>query len=1025
MSSAAKGETLTTHLRLPLLWLLISFFVSSSARAVDPNNHISQYAHTAWRVQDGIFVGTPRVLAQTTDGYLWIGTTSGLVRFDGIRFVPWAPPDGEKLPSQRINSLLGATDGSLWIGTAVGLSRWKNNHLTNYQDQRGVVAAILEDTDSTIWINVYQSAADTPLCHINTTGMQCLGVADGIPRGGYLPLVKDNQGNFWIGGDRNLLRWKLGSHDIYILKAAKNSNVAVSSIAVQADGSLWTGTNVRGPGLGLQRFVQGVWKSFLAPGFDGSTLTVNALLLDRERALWVGTAKNGIYRIYRDRVEHFGSTDGLSSDFVYRMFEDQEGNVWVATSKGVDNFRDLRVVSFSTLEGLSAEEVDSVFASRDGGVWVGGPSSMDLLRNGHVSYILAERKLSGGATSFFEDHANRLWVGIDNTLRVYQNGKFRLITSKNGSPIGMVFSITEDTDSNIWVDSSGPLSRIRDFKVEEEFPSPQMPAAFRVVADPGRGIWLGLLNGDLARYQDGRIETFHFQHTPKSRVEQLTVNPDGSVLGATAYGLVGWRNGKQVALTMQNGLPCDITYASILDDQGNLWIYMQCGLVEIKKADLQNWWDHPDLQIQPRLFDVFDGAQPGRAPFSGATRSPDGKLWFASGVVLQTIDPNHLTLNSVLPPVHIEGVIADHRNYPVQDGLRLPPLTRDVEVDYTALSFMAPQKVRFRYKLVGRDTSWQDPGIRRQAFYTDLRPGKYTFRVIACNNDGVWNEQGATLDFAVLPAWYQTNRLLVLCLFTVIFIFWALYRLRVRQVARTISTRFDERLAERTRLAREIHDTLVQTIQGSKMVADDALDEATDFPRMRQAMERLSVWLGQATDEGRAALNSLRTSTTQTNDLAESFRRALNECRNQGFPDTVFVAEGKATEMHPIVRDEIYRIGYEAIRNACQHSEATRLEVHLSYSRDLRLRITDNGKGIVPAVVAHGKDGHYGLQGMRERAARISGKLSLKTSADSGTNIEFIVPGHIVFRGQRSGWSTLVTLMKDVFDGPDVTNDMS
>jgi signal transduction histidine kinase len=338
---------------------------------------------------------------------------------------------------------------------------------------------------------------------------------------------------------------------------------------------------------------------------------------------------------------------------------------------------------------------------------------------------------------------------------------------------------------------------------------------------------------------------------------------------------------------------------------------------------------------------------------------------------------------------------------------------------------MAPQKVRFRYKLEGRDASWQDPGIRRQAFYTDLPPGKYTFRVIACNNDGVWNEEGATFNFAVSPAWYQTNRFLVLCLFTTILIFWALYRLRVRQVARTIGARFDERLAERTRLAREIHDTLVQTIQGSKMVADDALDEATDFPRMRQAMERLSVWLGQATEEGRAALNSLRTSTTQTNDLAESFRRALNECRNQGFPDTVFVAEGKATEMHPIVRDEIYRIGYEAIRNACQHAEATRLEVHISYSRDFSLRIADDGKGIVPAVVAQGKDGHYGLQGMRERSVRIGGKLSLKTSANAGTNIELIVPGRIVFLAQRSGWLTPLTRIKGIFHGPDVTNDMS
>jgi signal transduction histidine kinase/ligand-binding sensor domain-containing protein len=1022
MSSAAKDEMLTP-LRLPLLWLLISLFIHSSARAVDPNNHVSQFAHTAWRVQDGVFEGTPRALAQTKDGYLWIGTTAGLVRFDGVRFVPWLPPNGEKLPSQRINSLLGATDGSLWIGTSVGLSRWQNNRLTNYTEQRGVVTAIQEDGDATIWIAISPSASHTPLCKVNTAGMRCYGNSDGVPDGVYGPLAKDNAGNLWMGagGSRGLVRWKPDSHQTYSLKAPNNTNAWVSAIAVQTDSSLWAGIDTPGIGFGLQRFVHGSWKSFSSPELDGTKEAVVALLLDRQNALWVGTEKHGIYRIYRDEVDHFSSVDGLSGDLVFKFFEDREGNLWVATSKGIDNLRDLRVASFSIREGLNNEEVNSVFASHDGSVWIGGPSTLELLRRGRFTSFLAEKGVHGDATSIFEDHGGRLWIGIDEGLWVYEDGKLRQIKKKNGNPTGLVFGITEDTDNNIWVLGGGsPLIRFRDFKDQEEFLPSHIPDARRVVADPKGGLWLGLMNGDLARYQDGHTETYHFELTSPSRVEQIMANSDGSVLAATAVGLIGVKNSRQLTLSARNGLPCDIAYASISDDQGNLWIYMQCGLVEVTKSQLEHWWEHPDAVVQTRLFDALDGAQPGRAPFvGGSARSPDGRLWFASGTVLQMIDPNHLPANQVPPPVHVEAVVADRRNYPVQDGLVLPPLTRDVEIDYTALSFVTAQKVHFRYKLEGRDAAWQESGARRQAYYTDLRPGKYRFHVIACNNDGVWNEEGATLDFSVVPAWYQTNRFLALCFCTTIFLFWALYRLRVRQVSRTISARFDERLAERTRLAREIHDTLVQTIQGSKMVADDALDEATDFPRMRQAMERLSVWLGQATEEGRAALNSLRTSTIQTNDLAESLRRALNECRIQGFPETVFVAEGKPTHMHPIVRDEIYRIGYEAIRNACQHSEATRLEVHLSYSRDLNLRITDNGKGIAAAVVVQGKDGHYGLQGMRERAVRISGNLSVETSPDTGTTIELIVPGRIVFRGPRSTWWTRVG---SILGGPDRTN---
>jgi signal transduction histidine kinase/ligand-binding sensor domain-containing protein len=841
--------------------------------------------------------------------------------------------------------------------------------------------------------------------------MQCFGVADGIPHGGYWPLAKDSQGNFWIGGEPNLVRWKADSHDIYTLKGPKNSSVAVSSIAVRTDGSLWTGTNVPGPGLGLQRFVQGVWRSFVAPGLDGSKLAINALLLDRNDALWVGTSKNGIYRIYRDQVEHFGSTEGLSSDFVFKFFEDREGNVWVATTKGIDNFRQLRVVSLSTHEGLSAEEVDSVFAARNGDVWVGGPSSMDLLRDGHISFVLAKRKMSGGATAFFEDHANRLWVGIDETLRVYENGKFREITRKNGSPTGMIYSITEDTDNNIWVKGAGPLIRIRDFKVEQEFPSPQVPSALRVVADPKRGVWLGLTNGDLARYQDGQTETFHFQHPSQTRVQQLTVNPDGSVLGATGDGLVGWRNGKQATLTKQNGLPCDIAYASILDDRGNLWIYMQCGLVEINKEELQTWWEHPGGKVLSRLFDVFDGAQPGLGPFGPVSRSPDGKLWFASGIVLQTIDPDHLVSNSVLPPVHVEGIVADHRNYPVQDGLRLPALTRDVEVDYTALSFMAPQKVRFRYKLEGRDTGWQDPGIRRQAFYTDLRPGKYTFRVIACNNDGVWNEEGARLDFSVAAAWYQTNWLRATCAASFLLFLWALFRFRTHQLARQFNTTMETRVAERTRIARDLHDTLLQSLHGLMFRFQAARNMLPQRPEEAMgALDGAITRTEQAIAESRDAIKDLRSESSAQTDLGEllteiGMELTASRDANGDSPTFGVTVEGERQTISPMVQEEVCQIAREALRNAFRHAKARQIEVEVRYDRRvLRLRFRDDGAGIDPKVLKDGgRPGHWGLPGIRERAQRIRARLDFWSEVGAGTEIQLTIPAVTAYEASRQG----------------------
>lgn len=1003
LRSTSSRTFLLTNVFAACVCLLFCF--SSSALAVDPERHISQYAHTSWRVQDGIFSGTPRIFAQPADGYIWIGTTDGLVRFDGVRFVPWVPPNGQELPSVRINFLLGARDGSLWIGTSRGLSHWQNNQLTNYPKQPGIVPAIAQASNGTIWIVLADPASVTArLCQVLGTEMQCHGPEDGVPPLNYVSLAADNQGNLWLGAERAVLRWKPGSSRLFNLGPPdlKSPTADVMSFAPNADGSLFVGTVLAGAGLGLQRVTGDNWTPLIAPELDGSTLSISALLLDRENALWVGTSKQGIFRVYDGKVEHFGAKDGLSSDYVYKFFEDHEGNIWVVTTKGIDNFRNLRVASFSTREGLLTEEVDAVVATRDGAVWLGSGGWLGTLRDGRFTFLVKGKGLPGDqVTSLFEDRTGRLWVGLDEGLSVYTDGKFRQVTSQDGTPLGMVVGITEDVQGDIWVETKKSpmrLIRIHDYQGMEEFSAPQMPAARRVAADAAGGLWLGLLSGDLARVYEGKTEKFDFPKKQESRVEQVSVTDDGSVIAATEFGLLGWRGGRQAILTVQNGLPCNAVHSFINDERGNLWLYTQCGLVEIEKAELQKWWNDPQSVLKLRVFDVSDGVQPARAPFGSAARSRDGRLWFANGLLLQMIDPNHLAENSIVPPVHIEGITADRVSYSMQQPLRIPPRPRDLEIDYTALSFMVPQKVHFRYKLEGRDEDWQEAGPRRQAFYSDLRPGHYRFRVIASNNDGLWNEEGATLDFIVSPAWFQTGWFRLLIVLVALAALWSIYQLRMRQIARGISARFDERLAERTRLARELHDTFLQTVQGSKMVADDALEQLDDPIRLRRALEQLASWLGQAVTEGRAALNSLRISTTEKNDLAAALRRALEVCAPQVQIETVFSAFGETRDLHPIVRDEIYRIGYEAIRNACTHSGASELKVDLRYEQDLTLRVKDNGSGIDSDVVLEGREGHYGLQGMRERAVRIGAKFTLTSSATSGTEITLVVPGDIAFR---------------------------
>jgi signal transduction histidine kinase len=455
-------------------------------------------------------------------------------------------------------------------------------------------------------------------------------------------------------------------------------------------------------------------------------------------------------------------------------------------------------------------------------------------------------------------------------------------------------------------------------------------------------------------------------------------------------------------MTVSNGLPCDKIDAVVEDDHATVWLATPCGLLGLSSEEVNEWWRNPGITVHPRILDSFDGWEPGEVSFQPAARAADGRLWFANQSAVQVVDPDRLPHNTLRPPVQIEGIVADRRDFPVQAGLRLPPLTRDLQISYTALSLVAPQKVRFRYRLEGHDPDWQDAATRRQAFYNDLPPGDYRFRVIACNNDGIWNDAGASLNFTIAPAWYQAKLFRAACLIFGILALWAAYRLRVRQIQAAAAARFSERLAERTRVARDIHDTLLQTIQGSKMVAEDALEHAAEPGRLRTAMEQLDNWLARATREGRAALHSLRATSAEGPDLMEALKRVAEEEAGTGSLSVTCTSTGEPRDIHPIVADEVYRIAHEAVRNARMHAIASKLLLELEYGQRLILRITDDGMGMDSALLEQGRPGHFGLQGMRERAAHIEGKLTVTSAPGAGTVVTLIVPGGIAFQTEQS-----------------------
>ena len=543
-------------------------------------------------------------------------------------------------------------------------------------------------------------------------------------------------------------------------------------------------------------------------------------MADRDGSLWVGTDADGVVRIHGATVERYRKTDGLSGDSVWTLFEDREGIVWAGTTSGIDSFRDPRVVTFSATQGLGKDLAAGILASRDGTVWVANNGSLDRIRNGTVTSIGRNDGLPGNqVAAMLEDRAGNLWVGVDDGLFVFEDGRFRRLPEPDHQPLGMVVGLTEDVEG-----TSGQHAADQESSCEYAISGcatcsrlPQVPAgAHHLAPDPRGGIWIATSTGDVVLMRHGRVETtipLDPRSSPLNR--PIAAGADGFVLVGSENGLVGWRAGTARRMTTKNGLPCDFVIAFVQDNAKHWWLYTTCGVVGFSDSELQKWWANPDVMVRHRVYDAFDGAQPNIGSFNAAASNADGRVWFASGVVVQMLDPSRISQAAgPAAAAFVESVVADRKEFATLDQLELGPRLRDLQIDYTSPTLSVPQKVTFRYRLDGYDDGWNEAGPRRQAFYTDVPPGRYTFRVMAANSDGVWNERAATLTFSVAPAYYQTTWFRAVSLLSFVALLWAAHRYRMRQVQHAFALTLDARVLERTRIARELHDTLLQSFHG-------------------------------------------------------------------------------------------------------------------------------------------------------------------------------------------------------------------
>jgi signal transduction histidine kinase len=713
---------------------------------------------------------------------------------------------------------------------------------------------------------------------------------------------------------------------------------------------------------------------------------------------------------------------------------------------GLDRFRNYGVVTYAQHEGLGTiPGWGSVVAGRDGSIWMGTNDSLRMWNHGevtiygraydhkspsrtiwlHARYATNRNLRDNISVSVFADNSGRILVSTPYAFGYMENGRFVAI---RGVPGGVVSSVAQDRQGNLWIanQNQGLLRLSKDGTVQRiswasigHKDGAQALAAGRSTG----GLWLGFDGGGVAYFSDGQIkETYgHAEGLGGGRVSALHIETDDTVWAATEEGLSRIKNGRVLTLTSKNGLPCDAVHWITQDENDSFWVLMTCGLVRMVRTELHAWATDSQRKVKTTVFDNSDGVPNAPIAFHGGsqvTRSLEGKIWFQgfSGGA-SVIDPQHLPNNKITPPVHIEEISANDKTYDASNGLRLPPRIRDLKIDYTALSFVSPERVQFRYQLEGQDRNWREAANDREVHYSNLAPGNYVFRVIACNNSGLWNEAGDTLEFSIAPVYYQTNWFRALCVAAVLVLVWGLYRLRLHQLQRRFNAGLEAHVSERTRIARELHDTLLQNLHGLMFQFQAARNMLPREPH--EAAGVLDSAIGateQTITDSRDAIQNLRSEMGE-GDLGQWLTATGQELARSHAADghaPVFrlTVEGERKTLSALPRDEVCRIAREILRNAFQHAQANRIEAEIRYDdREFRLRIRDDGKGVDPRVLqAGGTAGHWGLRGVRERAQQIGARLDFWSEAGAGTEVELTVPAAIAYdkaMGRRRRFSLL------------------
>ena len=988
-----------TWLRGCLLAGVVGVCLVNAACALDPSRAVSQYVHDKWGANRGFLGGTVYAISQSDDGYLWIGTERGLVRFDGIAFTLIQRPLPDSPPIGAVRGLVSDAEGNLWI-------RVDGPHLLHYREGRFEDAVVRYGLDEGAFTAMALDGEGHPL--LWGLKSRALSYRDGkfqrieMPEdidGIAISVAQTRDRKVWIG-TRDLGLFRIDDKSLFTVSNLL-ADTSINALLPANSGGLWIGTEAGIKFWDRNSLIEKGLPSFL------KQLQVLALAKDHEGNVWVGT-NHGLFRITPDNVL---SPDRDSDTEVTTIYEDRDGDIWFGGSAGIERLRDGMFTTYSPAQGLPSENNGPVYVDDQGRIWF-APLSGGLywLKDGHVERITLAG-LDRDVVYSICGGDGEIWVGRQRgglTVLTWSGNSFvaRMYTQADGLAQNSVYSVHRNRDGTVWAGTvSAGVSRLKAGK----FANYSMVTGLTsnsvnsIVEGHDGTMWFATPRGLSSLAGEHWTNRSTSDGLPSSDVRSIFEDSRQVLWLATSGGLAFLRSGRIEGPHKLPELLREEIFGIAEDKKGFLWFATSDHVLQVDRDRLLTGALEKSEVQSYGTADGLHGVEGVRRERS-VVADPLGRVWISLNRGLAVADPELLLRDSAPVKVRIESISDGGTQVDLKDPLKFAAGSQSINFNYANTSLYMPELGRFRYKLDGYDQGWSDIVTSRQAIYSHLSPGSYSFHIIASSREGLWNGPETVVPFVVEPAFWQTLWFRALCVAVCALVIVALYRLRMYRLTRQLNVRFQERLAERTRIAQELHDTLLQGFVSASMQLDVAEDQLPEDSPAKPLLRRILQLMGRVTEEGRNALRGLRTADHDSRDLELAFSRMRQELAIDETIGYRVIAHNGRRPLRPAIRDEVYRIGREALVNAFLHAKANTVEVEVEYaSRYLRIIVRDDGCGIDPHVLDAGRQGHWGLPGMRERSEGIGATLRLRSRIGAGTEVELTVPSAIAFENEAKG----------------------